>query len=96
MLKSAKDQVLGVKTPEQHVSPRVWYETTYLLIRDAMGSLPCSNEWKIGTVTHLGSHGARWAMVHCTTPRNLSIAMVPHSTLAKPGIRPIVNLRNDM
>jgi hypothetical protein len=96
MLKSAKDQVFGVKTPVQHVLPRVWYGTTYLLIRDAMGSVPCSDEWKIGIVTHLGSHGARWAMVQSTTPRNLSIAMVLHSTLAKPGIRPIVNLCNGM
>jgi hypothetical protein len=27
MLKSAKDRVIGVDTPEQHVSPRVRYGT---------------------------------------------------------------------
>jgi hypothetical protein len=40
------------------VPPRVWYGTTCLLIRDVVGSVTCSNEWEIGVVTHLGSHGA--------------------------------------
>jgi hypothetical protein len=61
-----------------------------------MGSVPCSDEWKIGVVTRLGSHGARGAVVPRTTLANLSIAMVPHTALAKLGIRPIVNLCNDM
>jgi hypothetical protein len=26
VLESAKDQILGVDTPRQHVPPRVWYE----------------------------------------------------------------------
>jgi hypothetical protein len=51
-----------------------------------MGSVPCSGEWEIGVVTHLGSHGARGAMVSRTTPGILSIAMIPCTTLAKPGI----------
>jgi hypothetical protein len=67
-----------------------------LLIRDDVGSVSCSDEWEIGIVTHLGSHGARGAVVPRTTPRNLSIAMVPRTTLAKLGIRPIVNLCNGM
>jgi hypothetical protein len=50
----------------------VWYGTTCLLIRDAVGSVPCLDEWKIGVVTHLGSHGARGAVV----PR------LPQETLA--------------
>jgi hypothetical protein len=29
------------------VSPRVRYETTYLLIRDAAGSMTCSDEWEV-------------------------------------------------
>jgi hypothetical protein len=78
------------------VTPRVRYGTTCLLIRDAMGSVPCSDEWEIGIVIHLGSHGARGAMVPCTTSGNLSLAMVPRTILAKPGIRPIVNLCNNM
>jgi hypothetical protein len=47
MLESAKDQILGVDTPGQHVPPHVWYGMTYLLIRDAVGSVPCSDEWEL-------------------------------------------------
>jgi hypothetical protein len=63
MLESAKDRVLGVDTLGQQVSPRVRYGMTCLLIRDAMGSVPCSVEWEIGIVTHLGSHSARGVVV---------------------------------
>jgi hypothetical protein len=28
-----------------------------------VGSVACSDEWKIGVVTHLGSHGARGVVV---------------------------------
>jgi hypothetical protein len=45
MLKSAKDRVLGVDTPGQHVSPRVRYGTTCLLIRYAIGCVSCPVEW---------------------------------------------------
>jgi hypothetical protein len=44
MLESAKDRVIGVDTLEQQVPPRVRYGMTYLLIRDAVGSVPCSDE----------------------------------------------------
>jgi hypothetical protein len=44
MLESAKDRVIGVDTPEQQVPPRVRYVTACLLIRDAVGSVPCSDE----------------------------------------------------
>jgi hypothetical protein len=44
MLESAKDQVIGVDTPGQQVPPRVRYEITCLLIRDAVGSVSCSDE----------------------------------------------------
>jgi hypothetical protein len=47
-------------------------------------------------VIRLGPHGVRGAVVLRTTSGNLSIAMVPHTTLAKSGIQPIVNLSNDM
>jgi hypothetical protein len=63
MLESAKDRVIGVDTPGQQVPPRVQYETTCLLIRDVVGSVPCSDKWEIGVVTHIGSHGARGVMV---------------------------------
>jgi hypothetical protein len=63
MLKSAKDQVIGVDTPGQQVPPRVRYGTACLLIRDAVGSVPCSDEWEIGIVTRTGSHGVRGVVV---------------------------------
>jgi hypothetical protein len=63
MLESAKDRVIGVDTSGQQVSPRVRYGTACLLIRDAMGRVPCSDEWEIGVVTHPGSHGARGVIV---------------------------------
>jgi hypothetical protein len=63
MLKSAKDRDLGVDTPGQQVPPRVLYGTTCLIIRDVVGSVPCSDEWEIGVVTHPGSHGARGVVV---------------------------------
>jgi hypothetical protein len=63
MLESAKDRVIGVDTPGQQVSPRVRYGMVCLLIRDVVGSVPFSEEWEIGVVTRLGSHGARWVVV---------------------------------
>jgi hypothetical protein len=63
MLKSAKDRVIGVDTPGQQVPPCVRYGMACPLIRDAVGSVTCSDEWEIGIVTHLGSHGARGVMV---------------------------------
>jgi hypothetical protein len=63
---------MGVDTLGQQVPPRVRYGTAYLLIRDAVGCVPCSDEWEFGVVTHLGSHGARGVVV----PR------LPQETLA--------------
>jgi hypothetical protein len=44
MLESTKDRVIGVDTLGQQVPPRVQYEMAFPLIRDAVGSVPCSNE----------------------------------------------------
>jgi hypothetical protein len=63
MLKSAMDQVIGVDTLGQQVPPHVQYGTTCLLIRVVVGSVPFSDEWEIGVVTHLDSDGARGVMV---------------------------------
>jgi hypothetical protein len=63
MVESAKDRVIGVDTPGEQVLPRVRYEMTCLLIRDIVGSVPCSDEWKIGVVTRLGLHGAKGVVV---------------------------------
>jgi hypothetical protein len=72
MLESAMDRVIGVDTPGQQVPPRVRYEKACLLIRDSVRSVPCSDEWEFGIVTHLGSHGGRGVVV----PR------LPRETLA--------------
>jgi hypothetical protein len=45
------------------VPPRVRYGAACLLIRDDVGSVPCSDEWEIGVVTRVGSHGARGVTV---------------------------------
>jgi hypothetical protein len=63
ILEFDKDRVKGVNTPGQQVPPHVQYGTTCLLVRDVVGGVPCSNEWKIGVVTRLGSHCARGVMV---------------------------------
>jgi hypothetical protein len=63
MLEFAKDRVVRVDTPGQQVLPRVWYGMACLLIRDVVGSVPCSDEWEIDVVTCLGSHGARGVVV---------------------------------
>jgi hypothetical protein len=44
MLESAKDRVIGVDTLGQQVPPHVRYGMTCLLIRDAVKSVPCSDE----------------------------------------------------
>jgi hypothetical protein len=63
MLESAKDRVIGVDTPGQQVPPCGRYGMACLLIRDAVGSVPCSDEWEFGGVTRPGSHGARGVVV---------------------------------
>jgi hypothetical protein len=63
MLKSAKYRVIEVDTPRQQVPSHVWYEMTCLLIRDVVGSVPCSDEWEFVIVTRPGSHGARGAVI---------------------------------
>jgi hypothetical protein len=63
MLESAKDRVIGADTLGQQVPPHVRYGTTCLLIRDVVGSVLCSDEWEIGVVTRIGSHGARETVV---------------------------------
>jgi hypothetical protein len=45
ILESAKDRILGVDTPGQHVPPRVWYGIACLLIRYAIGYVSRSVEW---------------------------------------------------
>jgi hypothetical protein len=49
VLKFAKNRILGVDTPGQHVPPRVRYEMAYLLTRNAIGCVPCSVEWRMAS-----------------------------------------------
>jgi hypothetical protein len=63
MFESAKDRVIGVDTADLQVLPCVWYGMTCLLIRDAVGSVHCLDDWEIGVVTRLGSHGVKGVMV---------------------------------
>jgi hypothetical protein len=58
MLKSAKEQILGVDPPEQKVPPCVHCGMACLLIRGVVGS---------GMVIRPSLHGAREAMVPHTT-----------------------------
>jgi hypothetical protein len=44
LLESANNRFLGVDPTKQHVSPRVRYKMTYLLIRDVVDSVPYSDE----------------------------------------------------
>jgi hypothetical protein len=45
MHKSAKDRILGVDTPGQHMPPRVRYGTSCILIRNTIDCVSCSDEW---------------------------------------------------
>jgi hypothetical protein len=55
MVESAKDWILGVDTPGQHLSPCVRYGTTCLLIRYAIGCVSCSVE--------CGWHHTLWSIL---------------------------------
>jgi hypothetical protein len=46
LFESAKYQLLGVDTTGQHVSSRVQYGMTCLLIMDVVESVSCSDEWE--------------------------------------------------
>jgi hypothetical protein len=84
-LEFAKDRVLGVGTLEQQVPPRVRYGMACLLIRNVVGSVPCSVEWEIGLVTRLGLHGARGAVVPWLPQETLAMLwyyVLPYKSLA--------------
>ncbi len=67
VLEYAKDQILGVDTPGQHVSPRVRYRMTCLLIRNTIGCVLIGGVGN-GMVIRPSSHGERGAMVPCIYP----------------------------
>jgi hypothetical protein len=47
VLEYAKDQILEVDTPGQHVPPGVWCGMTCLLIRNSIGSVSYLVEWEM-------------------------------------------------
>jgi hypothetical protein len=72
MLESTKDQILGVDTPRQQVTPRVRYGTTCLLIRYVVGCVSCSVEWDDSLLCDIlcelsEPHGAKGATL-CRKP----------------------------
>jgi hypothetical protein len=102
VLKSAKDQILGVDTLGHHVPPRVRYGMTCLLIRNTIGSVSCSDEWGLAwdfAQVHMVQEGLWY---HVSTPGNLSTArgaVVPRiypGNHSKAWHTPIVDLCNDM
>jgi hypothetical protein len=61
MLESAKNRILGVDTPGQHVPPRVRYGTACWLIRKALVSLSCRKHGT-GMAIPMRPQGARGVM----------------------------------
>jgi hypothetical protein len=104
MLGSAKDRILGVDPPGQHVPPRVWYGITCLLIRYVVGYVSCSVEW--------GWHHTLWSVfvtffVNCLNHmvQEGMLCAGNHSTASgdrllgnrnKARHTPVVDLCNDM
>jgi hypothetical protein len=103
MLKSVKDRVLRVDTPGQQVLPHVRYGMTCLLIRDVVGKCAL-----LGWVGKWCSYLPR--LTRCKRGCGIAVGIVTRpvlpretlafygiaTTLAKPGIWPIVNRCNDM
>jgi hypothetical protein len=47
MLESVMNRILGVDTLGQQVMPCLRHGTNCLLIRGAIGSVPCSDKWEV-------------------------------------------------
>jgi hypothetical protein len=95
LVESAKDPILGVDTLEQQVPPRIRYGMACLLIRDAMRSVPCSDEWEVAWL-FAQAHMVQKGPWYHDYSENVSIPVVPRITLVEPSIRPIVDLCNSM
>jgi hypothetical protein len=73
MLELAKDRVLGVDTPRQQLSPRVWYGMTCLLIRDVVGCV------LLGWVRNWCSYSSRFTQ--CKRGHGTAAGIVTHPDL---------------
>jgi hypothetical protein len=87
MLESAKDQILGVDTPGQHVPPHVQCGTTCLLIWYAIGCVSCSVEW--------GWHHTLWT-AWTTETLALQAGTICSGNRSKAWHTPVVDLCNSM
>jgi hypothetical protein len=100
MLKSAKDRILGVDTPGQHVPPRVRYGMTCLLIRYAIGYVSCSVEWGwLLSVWHsMWTPWTTWCKRgHCVRETSaLQAGPLCVGNRSKAWHTPVVGLCNDM
>jgi hypothetical protein len=90
MLGSAKDRILGVDPPGQHVPPRVRYGTTCLLIRYAIGCVSCSVEWDGSCLCDIlcelpEPHGANGATL-CRKPQHCKRGHFVWESVAKHDI----------
>jgi hypothetical protein len=75
------------------VPPCVWYGMTYSLIRDVVESVSCSDEWEVAwsfAQAHMMQEGLWYRILPWETLALLC------TTLAIPGMHPIVNLYNGM
>jgi hypothetical protein len=63
LLESTMGRILGVDTTGQQVPPHVRYGMTCLLIRNTIGSVSCSGEWRMTRYFSWDPNGARGAIV---------------------------------
>jgi hypothetical protein len=102
VLESTKDWFLGVDTPGKQVPPHVRYGVAYLLIRNTIGCVFCSNEWGLAwhfVKAHMLQEGPRYRISTSGNLSNASGAMVPRiysGNRSKAWYTPVVNLCNDM
>jgi hypothetical protein len=80
MLESVKDRILGVDITGQHVPPRVQFGMTCLLIRDAVGSVPCSDKWEVAW-SFAQAHMVQEGPWFCVLPRE-TIALLWYCVLS--------------
>jgi hypothetical protein len=76
VLKSAKDRILGVNTPGQHVPSCVQYGMTCLLIRNSICSVSCSVGWGMASyfVTYFVNRLSHIVQEGTFVQKNLSTA----------------------
>jgi hypothetical protein len=85
MLESTTVQILGIDTPGQLVPPRVRYGIAYILIRDDVESVPCSDEWEVAwsfVQAHMMQEGSWYHVLSLETLALLWYHVLPQLSLA--------------